>query len=279
MPEIANVEMAAAWDGPQGDVWVAREEALNAALVAHTEVLFGAADVRTSDRVLDVGCGTGHTTRECARRAVDGDALGVDLSSAMLRRARERADAEGLRNVEFEQGDAQVHPFPAERFDLVLSRFGVMFFADPGAAFTNLRRATAPGGRLVAIVWQSVERNPWVALPRAALSLGRDLPPLPSDAPGPMGLADDDRTRRILTDAGWSAVELDDVAVSYRFGADIESATEHAREVGFMRMLLEGLDADETARAVDALRAVMAEHVTSDGVRLDSRIWVVRAAR
>ncbi len=197
----------------------------------------------------------------------------------MLARARERAAADGLHNVTFEQGDAQVHPFAAARYDLVVSRFGVMFFADPVAAFTNLRRATASGGRLVAIVWQSVERNPWVALPRAALALGRELPPLPSDAPGPMGLADADRTRRILADAGWSAVELDDVAVSYRFGPDVDAATEHAREVGFMRALLEGLDDAQTEEAVEQLRAVMADHASSDGVRLDSRIWVVRAVR
>jgi hypothetical protein len=131
----------------------------------------------------------------------------------------------------------------------------------------------------VAIVWQAVERNPWVALPRAALALGRELPPLPPDAPGPMGLADAARTRRIFGDAGWSDVELDDVAVPYRFGDDVESATEHAREVGFMRALLDGLDADETARAVDALRSVMAEHATPEGVVLDSRVWVVRAVR
>jgi SAM-dependent methyltransferase len=277
--QIVNVEQAAAWDGPQGDIWVAREEALNAALVAHTDVLFDAADVRASDRVLDVGCGTGHTTRECARRAVDGDALGVDLSSAMLERARERAAADGLRNVTFEQGDAQVHGFPDAGFDLVLSRFGVMFFADPGAAFANLARAAASGGRFMAIVWQAVERNPWVGLPRAALALGRELPPLPPDAPGPMGLANADRTRRILADAGWSDVELDDVVVPYRFGADVDSATTHAREVGMMRAVLEGLDDDETARAIDALHAVMAEHATPAGVVLDSRVWVVRAVR
>jgi SAM-dependent methyltransferase len=277
--EIVNVDQAAAWDGPQGDVWVAREDALNAALVPHTEVLFSAAAVRRTDRVLDVGCGTGQTTRECARRAADGDALGVDLSSAMLARGRERAEADGLRNVTFEQGDAQVHPFPSERFDLVVSRFGVMFFADPVAAFANLHRASAPGGRLTVIVWQAVERNEWVALPRAALALGRDLPPLPTDAPGPMGLADADRTRGILVDAGWSDVELDEASVPYEFGPDVESAVAHAREVGFMRALLEGLDDEQTRQAVDELRAVMTEHASPDGVRLDSRIWVVRAVR
>src|SRR5262245_29446502 len=128
MPEMVNVEQAAAWDGPQGDGWVAREELQNAALAAHTERLCEVAAVPSTDRVLDVGCGTGDTTRECARRAVDGHALGVDLSRAMLERARERAAEAGIANVEFAQADAQVQPFAPDAHDLVLSRFGVMFF-------------------------------------------------------------------------------------------------------------------------------------------------------
>src|SRR5262249_10746266 len=159
--------------------------ALNASLVPHTAALLASADPRAADRVLDVGCGTGATTRACAHRATDGDVVGVDLSSAMLRRARERAVAEDLHNVTFEQGDAPVHAFAQERFDLVVSRFGVMFFGDPVAAFANLHRATVPGGRFAAVVWRSVEHNDWVALPRAALALGREVPPVASDVPGP----------------------------------------------------------------------------------------------
>jgi len=279
MTEIANVEQAAAWDGPQGDVWVAREESLNAALVAHTEHLFAAADVRATDRVLDVGCGTGATTRASARRAVDGHALGVDLSSAMLDRARARADAEGLRNVTFEQGDAQVHPLEPEHFDLVLSRFGAMFFADPAAAFTNLARATVPRGRFAAVVWQAVDRNEWVAAPREALALGRDVAPVVEDVPGAFGLADPDRLRRLLGDAGWSELHVDGIVVPYKFGADPESATANAAEVGVIRGVLDGLDAEQQARALDALRALMDGHASADGVFLDSSICIVTAVR
>ena len=278
MPEIANTEQAAAWDGPQGDVWVEREDALNAALGAHTKTLLAAAHVRKADHVLDVGCGTGEITRACARRTLDGDVVGVDLSSAMLQRARERAEVEGLRNVAFEQGDAQVY-VPNGRFDLVLSRFGVMFFADPVAAFANLHRATAPGGRIAAVVWQSGERNEWISLPRSALALGRELLPIPTDAPGPMGLADADRTRGILVAAGWSDVQLDDTAVPYVYGPDLETAVAHARGVGMLRALFDDLDAAQTDQAVDALRVVMAEHMTDDGVCFDSRAWVIRAVR
>jgi SAM-dependent methyltransferase len=279
MPEIANIEQAASWDGPQGDVWVAREAALNAALVVHTEHLFAAADVDRADRVLDVGCGTGDTTRRSAREAADGHALGVDLSSAMLERAREHAAADGVGNVTFEHGDAQVHPFETASFDLVLSRFGVMFFADPTAAFTNLARATKPGGRLAAVVWQPVEQNEWVSAPRVALACGKDVAPVVDDVPGAFGLADPDRLRGILKDAGWSSVHLDGVGVPYNFGADPESATAGACEVGVIRGVLDALDDDEKPRALDALHTLMADHATPDGVLLDSEIWVVTAVR
>ncbi len=279
MPEIVNVEQAASWDGPSGEAWVAREAFQNAALAAHTERLFAAVAVQPTDHVLDVGCGTGETTRVAARLALDGDAHGVDLSTAMLARAREAAAADGLANVTFEQADAQVHPFAEARFDAVISRFGVMFFADPVAAFANLARATRPGGRLVVVTWQPIAGNEWVEIPRAALTLGRDLPPIPEDVPGPFGLADPDRLQRILGEAGWSSVQLDDVHAAYDYGAEPATAAQHASEIGVFRALIEGLDDSQTERAMDALTATMVEHTTSDGVHLDSKIWVASAVR
>jgi SAM-dependent methyltransferase len=279
VPEIVNVEQAEAWDGPSGAAWVAREDFQNAALAPHTEAMLAVAAVQPTDRVLDVGCGTGDTTRQAARRAPDGHALGVDLSTAMLARARSRAEAEGLTNVTFEQADAQVAPFPDAHFDVVISRFGVMFFSDPVAAFTNLARATRPGGRLAVVTWQPPAGNEWVELPRDVLAVGRELPPLAEDVPGPFGLADPDRFRRILTDAGWTDMRLDDVAVPYEYGAEPATAARHASEIGVLRELLDGLDEQRTAQAMDALTTAMAEHATPHGVRLDSRIWVASAVR
>jgi SAM-dependent methyltransferase len=276
---VVNVEQAAAWDGPSGARWVAREEFQNAALALPTEHLFAAAAIDSSDHVLDVGCGTGATTRRAARLAVEGDALGVDLSTAMLARARERAAADGLTNVAFERADAQVHPFAAGAFDWVISRFGVMFFGDPVAAFANLAAATRPGGCLAVVVWQSFARNEWVHLPHRVLSAGRDVPPPPEDVPGAFGLADPDRLRRILSDASWTDVVLDDVAVPYDYGADPAAAARHASEIGMLHGLLEDLDDESAARAMSALTDAFAEHRTEGGVRLDARIWVVRAVR
>jgi SAM-dependent methyltransferase len=279
MSEIANVDQAAAWDGPSGAAWVEREAMQNAALLAHTQRLLEVAAVGPGDRVLDVGCGTGETTRSCAWTAAGGSVTGVDLSAAMLERARLRASEEGLTNVEFVQADAQVHAFPPASFDLVLSRFGVMFFADPVAAFTNIGRGMVDGGRVVAVVWQEFARNEWVVEPWRALALGRELPTPVSGTPGPFGLADPDHFRAVLGAGGFRAIELEDLAVPFRFGADPDEAASYAPEIGVLRPLLADLDADATTRALDALREVVAEHDSTDGVVFDSRAWVVTAFR
>ena len=149
----------------------------DAELSLHNQALRRACDISRHDRVLDIGCGAGQTTREAARTAAAGSAVGVDISAAMIARARVLTDAEGLRNVRFEQADAQVHRFPSEHFDIAISRFGTMFFADPVAAFSNIRRALRPAGRLVMMVWQGHEANEWsVAIQQslAGARLGAD---------------------------------------------------------------------------------------------------------
>jgi SAM-dependent methyltransferase len=279
MPEIVNVEQAAEWDGAQGDIWVEREERQNAAFRAHTEQLFAAAAVEANDRVLDIGCGCGETTRECGRLAVDGDALGIDLSTAMLARARKRAAGEGLTNVVFQRGDAQVQAFAPATRSLAVSRFGVMFFADPVAAFTNIAGAMAPGGRVAFMVWQALDRNEWLTETRGALAVGRAVPEPPADVPGAFGLADPQRSRTILERAGFTRVEIDAVEVPFRFGADADEAWDFVQGIRIVRGLLEDIDADTEARALDALRATMQARETADGVVFDSRAWMVRGVR
>ena len=180
---IANVEMAEAWDGPEGDHWTEQADRYESIGPEYWNRLAQAIDIQVDDHVLDVGCGTGRSTREAARIATSGSAVGVDLSRRMLERAREIARAEGLTNVRFERADAQVHPFPAAAFDVVVSSFGAMFFADAAAAFTNLARSMRPRGRLGVLAWQELEANEWLCEIRAALAAGRDLPtPQPGNA-------------------------------------------------------------------------------------------------
>jgi SAM-dependent methyltransferase len=279
MAEFVNAEMVAAWDGDQGDQWVETEEQMNRSLAAHAARLLEAASVGTSEHVVDIGCGTGETTRACAERAVDGRVVGIDVSTAMLERARLRAAEAGLTNVEFERGDAQVYPFAPASYDVVVSRFGVMFFDDPLAAFTNIGRSVKPGGRLACVVWQDMARNEWVTVAREALAVGRALPVPPPGAPGPFGLADPDRTRGILEAAGFSKVELEDVAVPFSFGTDLDGAFDFAQQIGIMRGLLDDLDGDQRARALDALRAAIVAHDTSEGVVFDSRVWMITGVR
>ncbi|MGH9286473.1 MAG: class I SAM-dependent methyltransferase, partial [Acidimicrobiales bacterium] len=179
---IANVEMAAAWDGEEGARWVEHAEKYERAGRRQWEWFLRGDFIAPGDRVLDIGCGTGRSTRDAARRAPAGSALGVDLSARMLERARQVAAAEGLTNVGFDHADAQVYPFPAGALDIAISSFGAMFFSDPAAAFANIGRALRPGGRLAMLAWRELARNEWVTAMRAALAAGRTLPAPPPNA-------------------------------------------------------------------------------------------------
>ncbi len=244
----------------------------------HNEHFRAAADVQPDDRVFDVGCGTGQSTRQAARAAVDGSALGVDLSAPMLERARQLSDDEGVHNVIFQQADAETHPFPPARFDLCISRFGTMFFADPVAAFANIGRALRPGARMVILVWQSHDRNEWATAIDRCLSMER--PPTPSDSsPGPFSLADPAVTQGILTAAGFIEVGFTDVHEPVFYGQDTGAAYDAVLNLRQAKDLLVDLDAATTAQALRRLRATLAAHDTGNGVLFDSRAWIVTAVR
>lgn len=272
-----NAEQARAWDGDEGAYWAQNAERYDAAVAGYQERLLDAAEIDAGSRVLDVGCGTGQTTRDAARRASAGSAVGIDLSARMLDVARRTAAREGVANVEFVHGDAAVHPFPAGSFDVVLSRTGVMFFGDPVAAFTHLAQAVRPGGRLALLVWQPAERNAWFRAFSTALAAGRTLPVPPVGAPGPFSLGDPDRVRALLTAAGFGVPRLAGVTVPMRFGWDADEA--YGFVLGQLGWLLEGLDAAGRARALDALRATVEAHSTDQGVQYDSAAWLVTGVR
>ena len=184
-----------------------------------------------------------------------------------------------MTNVDFEHGDAQVYPFAADHFDLVVSRFGVMFFDDPAAAFVNIGRSIKPGGRLAFVVWQELPRNEWVTSLREALAVGRDLPLPPPGAPGPFGLADREQTRSMLERVGFREVAFDDVAVPFSFGDDADEAFDFAQGIGIVKGLLDDLDDERRGQALDSLRTVMEARDAGGGVSFDSRIWVISVVR
>jgi SAM-dependent methyltransferase len=239
----------------------------------HNERLRAAAAVRRGDRVLDIGCGAGQTTREAARAAAPGTVLGVDVSAPMLERARELTAAEGLDNVTYEHGDAQTHPFAPASVDLAISRFGTMFFADPVAAFANIGRALRPGARLVLLVWQAAERNEWEVAIDAALGV------TPTPAFHPFSLGDPDATTRILDRAGFGEIGFAWVREPVFYGRDVEEALAWVRGFSTTRDALAALDPDGAARALERLRAMLAEHRGDDGVLFDSRSWLITARR
>jgi SAM-dependent methyltransferase len=244
----------------------------------HNEHFRAAADVQPDDRVLDVGCGAGQSTRQAAHTAVDGSALGVDVSGPMLERARQLSDDEGLRNVSYQQADAETHSFPSARFDLCISRFGTMFFADPVAAFANIGRALRPGARLVILVWQSQRRNEWATAIDRSLGMGRP-PTRPINRSGPFSLADPADTQAILADAGFSEVRFTEVHEPVFYGQDTGAAYNAVLSLWQAKDLLADLDSATTARALGQLRTTLAAHDTGNGVLFDSRAWIVTAVR
>jgi SAM-dependent methyltransferase len=279
VPDIANVDMAAAWDGPDGDDWSREWRRFDRSLAGYHQRLLGDASITAGDRVLDIGCGNGQTTRDAARRATNGEALGVDLSSQMLERARQQADLEGLTNVRFVQADAQVHPFDAAWATVVISRFGSMFFGDPAAAFTNIAGALAPGGRLRLMVWQAPERQAWLTALRTALSLGRPLPSPPPDVPGPFGLADPDRTTSILEAAGFVDAEATSVEGEFWVGESVDDAFAFTSRMGLAKAVTADLDDRQRDEAFGNLRALIEANAGTDGVAFGSVAWLVSATK
>jgi len=273
----SNEEQARAWDGDEGRFWADHADEFDAALRRHTPQFLDAARLSPTDRVLDIGCGTGGTAVEAARRVPRGSVLGVDLSAAMLEVARRRVVDAGLRNATLEQADAQIHPFEPESFDVVLGRTSAMFFGDRPAALANLARALRAGGRLVLLTWQPVVRNEWIQRILGALAAGRDLPVPPPDAPGPFSLSDPSTVRSLLERTGYVDATLADLREPMYFGATAAQATAFMH--GLNEWMLRELDGATRQRAVDALARVMAEAEGPDGVELGSATWLVTATR
>lgn len=270
---IANVEMAEAWNGAEGDDWARDWERYDAAAASYHRRLLDAAAVQPGERVLDVGCGNGQVARDLA--ALGAKAVGIDLSRQMLDRARELAAG----SAEFVEGDAQVHPFVDGQFDVVLSRFGAMFFADRAAAFRNLARATAPGGRIVLVAWATLQENEWLQEVRGSLALGRDLPAPPAGAPSPFGLADVDAATAVLRAAGYGDATATLLTEDFVAGKDADDAYAFLGSSGVVRGLLDGLSPELQEQGRKNLRASLEAHDTGHGVVYGSAAWLFTGTR
>lgn len=272
-----NAQQIEYWNGPTGVKWAALQERLDRFLGAITDAVMPFADPKSGERALDVGCGCGTTTLLLALAlAPEGAATGVDISVPMLDVAQARAQAQNA-NVTFIEADAAIHAFQPV-FDLVFSRFGVMFFVDPTRAFANIRRALAPGGRIAFVCWRQAKDNAWASVPMAA---AKDfLPPQePVDplAPGPFAFADDKRIQTILRDAGYRDIGIEAFDGHVNMGETLADAAIQALAVGPLSRAAADLDETVRAKIGQAVAMALEPFQSPIGVTPAAACWFVRA--
>jgi len=267
------------WNSDEAQHWVVAQERYDRQLEPFGAAVLDAARLSPQDRVLDIGCGCGITTLNAATRARF--AVGVDLSAPMLNLARGRAAEATIDNVNFVVADAQTHRFDGE-FDAAFSRFGVMFFDDPVAAFTNIARSLRLGGRLVFVCWQGLDRNEWLLVPGLAAAAHVALPDTGGDGgPGMFSLSDHDSTAALLLAAGFTDVRLFSLETPMLLagGGTVAETVEFLLATGMARAMFDGAEPDAAAAAVEAVTDALAAHHDGDGVRLGAATWLVTARR
>jgi SAM-dependent methyltransferase len=274
-----NADQIAYWNGPAGQRWTDRQAAQDVLLAPVSEILIDRARVSVGERIVDVGCGCGSTTIALAQRTgPSGHVLGVDISAPMLARARQIARPGSP--VDFVLADATVYPFVPASVDLLVSRFGVMFFAEPAVSFANMRRALRPSARLAFACWREPRENPWMMAPLQAVY--RHAPKLPQpgpEDPGPFAFASEGRVLRVLGEAGFSKIMMEpcNLALDIAIGRGLDAAVEAALEIGPANRALEGQPADVRSAAKDSIREVLAPFANGQRVPLGGSIWIVTA--
>jgi len=274
-----NADQIAYWNGPGGQRWADRQQAQDIVLAPVADVVIDRAKAKSGERIVDVGCGAGATSIAFAQQVgPTGHVMGIDISAPMLARARQVAPPE--LPVEFVLADATVYPFVPAGFDLLVSRFGVMFFAEPALSFANLHRALKPSGRLVFACWREPRDNPFFMAPlQAVYQHVPKLPPPGPDDPGPFAFASEARVQRILGDAGFSGIAMEpvDLSLDVAIGRGLEAAVQGAREIGPAARALAEQPADVVAAATNSIREALMPFVTGQSVPLRASIWIVTA--
>lgn len=273
MPEaMRNAEEIAYWNAEGGARWSARAELTERVFAPLTAALMDRAGARVGERVLDVGCGCGGSSVALARAVGPaGSVVGVDVSRPMLAVAKTRDPS--LPNLTFVEADASAHPFPAT-FDLALSRFGVMFFDDPVAAFANIRRAVS-AGRIAFMCWREPSANPWQSVPARAVEAL--LPPAPARRGDRFAFADPERTKRVLGDAGFREIRIEPHDAALLFGNAPEEAAEALAGFGSVGPRIDGVAEPLRAAALAAIADAVRDLATADGVALGAGTWIVTA--
>lgn len=274
-----NADQVAYWNGPAGQRWADRQASQDILLKPVADLVVDRAGLRPGERVIDVGCGSGATTVAFARKvAPSGGVLGVDVSEPMLARARQAAPKE--LPIEFVKADATVHPFEPSSFDVLASRFGVMFFADPALSFANMRKALKPAGRLAFACWREPRENPFFMAPlAAAYKHVPKLPQLGPEDPGPFAFASEARVQRILGDAGFKNVEMEacPLLLDAAIGGGLDGAVQGALQIGPVSRALDGQPDELRIAAANEIRAALTPFAKGDAVLLPASVWLVTA--
>ena len=271
--------MARFWTDEGGPAWVSENDRLDERLVPLTGALVDALDLAAGEKVLDVGCGAGGSSVDFARQVgTDGQVVGTDISETMLGAARARASAADAAPITWLAADAQTHSFGSGAFDAIASRFGVMFFDDPMAAFRNLRGALGDGGRFVFLCWQEPRANPWFFVGVDELRDLIEFPDAPAPhSPGPFGLADASRTHGLLDAAGFGSVEIDAVTVDMPFSGSVDDMVSHLMTIGPVGGALRDGQSEKTETAHERMTEVVAAMAAADGLNNPAAAWLVRA--
>ena len=274
-----NADQIAYWNGPNGQRWTDRQAVQDVLLAPVSQILIERAAPKTGDRIVDIGCGCGATAIALAERvAPNGFVLGVDISAPMLARARQLAP--NALPVDFALADATVYPFDPESFDLLVSRFGVMFFAEPVVSFANLRRALRPKARVAFACWREPRENPWMMAPLQAVY--RHVPRLPQagpEDPGPFAFASQERVTRILRESGYADIGMEacNISLDIAIGRGLEAAVDGALEIGPSARALDGHPLGVRAAAKQSVRELLTPYVRGQTVPLAGSIWIVTA--
>lgn len=277
---MTNADAVDHWSGEVGEHWASEAGRYDRMNAATAERIIRAVAPQPGQRILDVGCGSGALALGIAPSVEPGgEVVGLDLSRQMLGVARARATERQLTNVTFHHGDAQTHDLGMRRFDSIVSRFGVMFFSDPAAAFANLAGALRPSGRLVFSCWQDLARNEWVTVPAAA---ALEHVPIPAGltevgAHGAFSLSDPQAITGLLDGAGFADVTVTGVHESMWFGSSVEDAVAFMRTTEFATTLFTGAERTAAEAGWHAIAEVLAEHRTAAGIELQGSIWLVTA--
>ena len=275
--ELLNADQLAFWNGQGGLTWVARAKHTDTVLSPVSEALLAFAAPRPGEQVLDIGCGGGAVTLEVARAiGPTGRIVALDISAPMLAEGKARAAAAGIVNIEWREADAATAKL--DRFDLLISAFGTMFFGDPVAAFTHMRRAANPGARMAFVTWRPLAENPWMQVPMNAVL--PHVPPRPKpvpNAPGMFAFADPQRVSEILTAAGWAAPRFEklDLDLDVAAGDGLEAAVAQSTQIGAVNSWLRGQPTEVAAAAIASVRKALANYVDGASVRLRGAMWLV----